>query len=578
MKKLLRYLKKYILQCILAPLFKMLEASFELIVPLVIAALIDDGIGSGNTGIIMQKVVVLFVLAFVGMVAAITAQYFAAKAAIGFATNVRSALFSHMMSLSAADADKLTTSTMINRMTTDINQAQTGVNMFLRLFLRSPFVVFGAMIMAFTIDVKEALIFLAVIIVLFLVVAVITAANIPALKIAQGKLDNITRVVRENLMGVRTLRAFRLEKKEIEDFDSVNKNYVIAGKHAGAISALLNPVTYLIINLAIAVLIYTGGLQVRTGTLSTGQVIALYNYMSQILVELVKLSNLVVTLNKGVTAAGRISDVLQTSPSMVYGKSNGDDVIKGVPQIEFENVSLTYGDAKEAALMNVSLQIYAGQTIGIIGGTGSGKSSMVNLFTRQYDATSGSVRFYGKDIKDYSKEYINSKVCAVLQKAVLIKGTIEDNLRMGNKNCTNEEMITALKAAQAYDFVCEKGGLSAAVEQDGRNFSGGQRQRLSIARAIVAHHDIVLFDDSTSALDYVTERAFRQALENVGEGVTKIIISQRTSSIMNADMILVFEDGEMVGVGTHEELLNNCEVYKEIHNSAGRQYEEVQTV
>ena len=616
MKKLLKYLSEYKKECFLSPFFKMLEATFELIVPLVIASLIDKGITGQNYGHIYLMVAVLGVLAVVGLIMAITAQYFAAKAAIGFATKLRHALFEHLMGLSYSDVDKLGTSTMITRMTSDVNQAQNGVNMFLRLFLRSPFVVFGAMIMAFTIDARVAFIFVVTIAVLFAVVALLMSKNIPAIKKSQEWLDRVTQSTRENLNGVRVLRAFRLEQKEITGFAQINGGLNRAQKHAGRISALMNPLTYILINLGTIGVIYAGGLQVRSGVLSQGQVVALYNYMAQILVELVKLANLVVTLNRALASGNRISDIFDMEPSMKEGrgvtvigmddasdtenegcKTGADTKVVDDSQVDekgyandsqvdkkeyandtsviFDHVSLVYPGAGEESITDISFSVKKGQTIGIIGGTGSGKSSMVNLLARFYDATGGTVTIDGHNIKEYTYKELHKKIGVVMQKAVLFKGTIADNLSMPDENITEEDMNKALVLAQAAQVVEGKGGLMAEVEQNGRNFSGGQKQRLSIARTLAAKPEIVILDDSSSALDYATDLALRRALKEMSEGTTVFIISQRTSSLKHADQIIVLEDGKMVGIGKHDELMKNCEVYREIHNSQLHSEEEV---
>ena len=578
MKKLLVYLKEYRLECVLAPAFKMLEACFELIVPLVIASLIDRGITSGDKSHIYLMVCCLGVLAIVGLTVSITAQYFAAKAAIGFATKLRSELFRHLLNLSYTEVDRVGTSTMITRMTSDVNQAQNGVNMFLRLFLRSPFVVFGAMIMAFTIDSHIALIFVVTIAVLFAVVGFIMSRNIPALKKAQESLDEVTGATRESLNGVRVIRAFRLEAGSVADFS--NKISTLTGrlKNAGHISALMNPLTYILINLGIVVVIYSGGLRVSAGVLSQGQVVALYNYMSQILVELVKLANLVVTLNRAMAGGNRISDVFDLKPSMKegpgvdMGEDPDDDelestVEEGKIAVSFRDVSFIYSGASEESLKDISFTAYKGQTIGIIGGTGSGKSTVANLIARFYDTTAGDVYLFGHDIKDYTFDQIHSLVGSVMQKAVLFKGTIADNLRMASADASDADLKDAVAKAQASEVVSAKGGLDAEVEQGGRNFSGGQRQRLSIARTLAMKTPIVILDDSSSALDYATDLALRRALKELPADTTVFIISQRTSSIQHADQILVLDDGELVGLGTHEELLAGNELYQEIHNS-----------
>ena len=579
MRKLLPYLKEYIRECILAPGFKMLEACFELIVPIVIASLIDRGIGDGDIPYIYLMIVVLFVLAIVGCAVAITAQYFSAKAAIGFATKLRLVLFKHLMNLSYPDIDEVGTSTMITRMTSDVNKVQTGVNMFLRLFLRSPFVVFGAMFMAFTIDFTSALIFVAAIIGIGGVVFFLISKNIPALRQVQNRLDEVTNSTRESLTGLRVLRAFRLESKAIDDFKDVNGNYFDAQTRAGNISALMNPLTYVLINLATAGVIYLGGIKVSMGTLTAGQVIALYNYMSQILVELVKLANLIVTLNRALASSRRISDILDISPSMEDGigaaeagnrqkSCDSEDIQSGrAPYIEFNNVSFAYPGAGEESLSDVNFQVNRGETVGVRGGTGSGKSTLVNLIPRFYDVTKGSVRIDGIDVRDYRVAELRRIVGVVKQKAVLFKGSIADNLRMGDENVSLEDMEKAIADSQSGVIVDGKGVIEAEVEQGGRNFSGGQRQRLSIARTLAYKPDILILDDSSSALDYATDLQLRRAIRNLEYKPTVFIISQRTGSIRYADKIIVLDDGRVAGIGTHDELLDNCEVYREIHSS-----------
>lgn len=579
MRKLLPYLKEYIRECILAPGFKMLEACFELIVPIVIASLIDRGIGDGDIPYIYLMIVVLFVLAIVGCAVAITAQYFSAKAAIGFATKLRLVLFKHLMNLSYPDIDEVGTSTMITRMTSDVNKVQTGVNMFLRLFLRSPFVVFGAMFMAFTIDFTSALIFVIAIVGIGGVVFFLISKNIPALRQVQNRLDEVTNSTRESLTGLRVLRAFRLESKSIDDFKNVNGNYFDAQTRAGNISALMNPLTYVLINLATVGVIYLGGIKVSMGALTAGQVIALYNYMSQILVELVKLANLIVTLNRALASSRRISDILDIKPSMEDGigaaeagnrqkSCDSEDIQSGrAPYIEFNNVSFAYPGAGEESLSDVNFHVNRGETVGVIGGTGSGKSTLVNLIPRFYDVTKGSVRIDGIDVRDYRVAELRRIVGVVKQKAVLFKGSIADNLRMGDENVSLEDMEKAIADSQSGVIVDGKGGIEAEVEQGGRNFSGGQRQRLSIARTLAYKPDILILDDSSSALDYATDLQLRRAIRNLEYKPTVFIISQRTGSIRYADKIIVLDDGRVAGIGTHDELLDNCEVYREIHSS-----------
>ena len=568
MRKLLPYLKEYVKECILSPGFKMLEACFELIVPIVIASLIDRGIGDGDIPYIFRMIVVLFMLAIVGCAVAITAQYFSAKAAIGFATKLRLVLFKHLMNLSYPDIDEVGTSTMITRMTSDVNKVQTGVNMFLRLFLRSPFVVFGAMFMAFTIDFTSALIFVAAIIGIGGVVFFLISKNIPALRQVQNRLDEVTNSTRESLTGLRVLRAFRLESKSIDDFKNVNGNYFDAQTRAGNISALMNPLTYVLINLATVGVIYLGGIKVSMGALTAGQVIALYNYMSQILVELVKLANLIVTLNRALASSRRISDILDIKPSMEDGIGSKVDNQSGrEPYILFDNVSFSYPGAGEESLSDVSFQVNKGETVGVIGGTGSGKSTLVNLIPRFYDVTKGSVRIDGIDVRDYRFAELRKKVGVVKQKAVLFKGSIADNLRMGDEKVSLEDMEKAINDSQSRVIIEGKGGIEAEVEQGGRNFSGGQRQRLSIARTLAYKPEILILDDSSSALDYATDLQLRRAIRNLEYKPTVFIISQRTASIRYADKIIVLEDGLVAGIGTHDELLDSCEVYREIHSS-----------
>ena len=568
MRKLLPYLKEYVRECILAPGFKMLEACFELIVPIVIASLIDRGIGDGDIPYIFRMIVVLVMLAIVGCAVAITAQYFSAKAAIGFATKLRLVLFKHLMNLSYPDIDEVGTSTMITRMTSDVNKVQTGVNMFLRLFLRSPFVVFGAMFMAFTIDFTSALIFVIAIVGIGGVVFFLISKNIPALRQVQNRLDEVTNSTRESLTGLRVLRAFRLESKSIDDFKNVNGNYFDAQTRAGNISALMNPLTYVLINLATVGVIYLGGIKVSMGALTAGQVIALYNYMSQILVELVKLANLIVTLNRALASSRRISDILDIKPSMEDGiGSRADNKSGREPYILFDNVRFSYPGAGEESLSNVNFHVNRGETVGVIGGTGSGKSTLVNLIPRFYDVTKGSVRIDGIDVRDYRFAELRKKVGVVKQKAVLFKGSIADNLRMGDEKVSLEDMEKAINDSQSKVIVEGKGGIEAEVEQGGRNFSGGQRQRLSIARTLAYKPDILILDDSSSALDYATDLQLRRAIRNLEYKPTVFIISQRTASIRYADKIIVLEDGLVAGIGTHDELLDSCEVYREIHSS-----------
>ena len=571
MKKLLIYLRDYKKECVLAPLFKMLEASFELIVPLVMAVIIDSGIAKSDKGLVVRMCGVLILLGIIGLVTSITAQYFAAKAAVGFATNLRHALFKHLQSLSFTEIDTLGTSTMITRMTSDVNQAQTGVNMVLRLFLRSPFVVFGAMIMAFTIDVKSALIFVVAIILLSIVVFGIMLINIPMLKDVQKKLDTVLNITRENLSGVRVIRAFCKEEEEIERFTRKNEELTAKQQKSGSFSALMNPLTYVIINLAILYLIWTGALQVHAGVLTKGQVVSLYNYMSQILVELIKLANLIITVNKSVACANRIQDVFEIKTSMQYKESLKENMkADNSYAVEFKHVALTYSGAGDESLTDIDFTVRKGETVGIIGGTGSGKSSLVNMIPRFYDATKGEVLIDGINVKEYPREVLMKKVGIVLQKAVLFKGTIESNIRWGKKDATSEDIAKAVEIAQAADVVNAKGGTDAVIAQGGKNLSGGQRQRMTIARALVKKPDILILDDSASALDMATDARLRKAIKELDYNPTVFIVSQRTAAIQNADKIIVLDDGKIVGMGTHDELIKNCEIYSEIYYSQYR--------
>lgn len=568
MKKLLVYLKTYKKETILAPLFKMLEASFELFVPLVIAAIIDTGIENKDVPYIVRMAIVLVALAIVGLTCSLTAQYFSAKAAVGFAAKLKSALFAHIESLSFKEIDTLGTSTLITRMTSDINQVQSGVNLVLRLFLRSPFIVFGAMIMAFTIDVKAALIFVVAIPLLAIVVFGIMLVSIPLFKKVQGALDSVLGITRQNLTGVRVIRAFNKEQSEIENFDE--KNAVLTGlqKFVGKISALMNPVTFIIVNGAIAALIWVGALRVDAGILSQGQVVALVNYMSQILVELVKLANLIITVTKAVACGNRIQSVFEIKPSMEEGSRRYSASSEDGYAVEFKNVNLCYNEGADNSLTGIDFSVRKGETVGVIGGTGSGKSSLVGLIPRFYDATQGQVLVDGVNVNEYSFDELREHVGIVMQKAVLFKGTIRENLKWGKNDATDEELWAAIDAAQAREFVETKdGGLDFEIAQGGKNLSGGQKQRLTIARALVRKPDILILDDSASALDYATDAKLRAAIAALPGNMTVFIVSQRTASIMHADKIIVLDDGKIVGMGTQEELLENCEVYKEIYNS-----------
>ena len=566
MRKLLRFLKDYKKESILSPLFKLLEASFELFVPLVMAAIIDTGIGNKDGGFVLKMCGILILLAIVGLTCSITAQYFAAKAAVGFATKVRHALFDHIQKLSYTEMDTAGTDTMITRMTSDINQAQSGVNMVLRLFLRSPFIVFGAMIMAFTIDVKAALIFVVTIPVLSVVVFGIMIITIPLFRRVQASLDKVLGVTRENLTGSRVIRAFNKEQEEIADFDESNERLTDVQLFVGKISALMNPLTYIIINVALVILIWTGAIQVNIGKISQGEVVALVNYMSQILVELVKLANLIITVTKAIACGNRVQSIFEMETSMVDG--NGSKKEDTGYTVEFRNVSMRYKGAGADTLTGIDFKAKPGDTIGIIGGTGSGKSSVVNLIPRFYDVTEGQVMVDGMDVREYKITDLRDKIGIVPQKAVLFAGTVRSNLAWGKEDATEEEMQQALSVAQAAEVVDKKDGkLDAEVEQGGKNFSGGQKQRLTIARALVKQPEILIMDDSSSALDYATDAKLRQAIHNMPNRPTVFIVSQRAASIMYADKIIVLDDGTVAGTGTHEELLKDCRVYQEIYYS-----------
>lgn len=572
MRKLLKYLSQYKKESILSPLLKMLEATFELIVPLVVASMIDVGIKDsllGGRGYIFKCFLILVALGFVGLLVSCTAQFFAAKAATGFSKELRHDLFNHLLNLNFTQIDNIGTSTMITRMTADVNTLQNGVNMFLRLFLRSPFIVMGAMVMAFTIDVKSALIFVAVILALSLVVFLIMRSNIPLLKEVQKKLDEVLNLTRENLSGARVIRAFTQEEKQYADFEKTNDKLTAKQLKAGRISGLLNPLTYVLINLAIVVLIMMGSSQVNKGILTTGQVVALYNYMSQILVELIKFASLIVTVNKSLASANRVNEVFALTTGMDEGTETDNSVLSD-SFIEFRNVSLQYHSGADEAVSNISFAINKGQTLGIIGGTGSGKSTIANMIPRFYDATLGEVLVDGVNVKSSNLEELRGRIGYVMQKAVLFEGTIKDNLLWGNGEASEEDIMEAVKTAVAEDVVKAKGGLSAKIEAGGKNLSGGQRQRLTIARALVRKPDILILDDSSSALDYVTDLKLRSNIASLDYNPTVVIISQRTASVQDADKILVLDDGQMAGYGTHEELLKSSEVYQEIYNSSFR--------
>jgi ATP-binding cassette subfamily B multidrug efflux pump len=572
MKRLMMYLKDYKKESILAPLFKLLEAFFELMVPLVMANIIDYGISNRNMGYIGKMGLLLLLLGVVGLASSITAQFFAAKAAVGVSTKLRQALFDHIEDLSFTDIDKAGTSTMITRMTSDVNQVQSGINMTLRLFLRSPIIVFGAMIMAFTIDVKCALIFVVAIPLLSIVVFGIILSTIPMYKKVQSRLDQVLGITRENLTGVRVIRAFHQEAKEEERFRENNEALSAMQIFVGKISACMNPVTYIIVNGAIIALIYTGAVQVNIGNLSQGEVVAIINYMNQILVELVKLANLIVTMTKALACADRVASVFDIGADAAYvGAQNqklADKVDKSAPFLDFKHVSLTYQGAGAPTLQDMNFTVNRGDTVGIIGGTGSGKTSLVNLIPGFYPATEGEILLEGRDIKTMSDEELRGRIGVVPQKAVLFKGTIRSNLQWGKPDATEEEMWKALELAQASEVVEGKDGkLDATVAQNGKNFSGGQRQRLTIARALVREPEILILDDSASALDYATDAKLRAALRTLENKTTTFIVSQRASTIRHADKIIVLDDGEIAGVGTHDELLKDCTVYQEIYYS-----------
>lgn len=565
MKSLLKYLKNYKKETILAPLFKMLEASFELFVPLVIAAIIDVGIPGNDTGYIVKMSLVLLVLALIGLVCAITAQYFSAKAATGFVAELRHALFEHIQELSFQTQDRLGTSTLITRMTSDMNQVQSGVNLVLRLFLRSPFIVFGAMVMAFTVDVKGALVFVVTIPLLSIIVFGIMLYTMPLYKKVQSYLDAVLLTTRENLVGARVIRAFNKEESEICQFEEQNQRLADAQKFVGRISGLMNPMTYIVVNGATLVLIYIGAIRVNAGGLTQGEVVALVNYMSQILVELVKLANLIISVTKAIACGNRIQAVFEEKPEMGEGAGSWEP---SEEMVRFDHVSLTYGGSKEESLTDISFTVKKGDTVGIIGGTGSGKTTLVHLIPRFYDASKGDVYVSGKNVRDYKFDELRTKIGIVMQKAVLFKGSIEENLRWGNENATPEEIEEALRISQAKEFVESKeGGISFMVEQGGKNLSGGQKQRLTIARAMVRKPEILILDDSASALDLATDRALTEAIREMKDHPTTFIVSQRAASIRHADQILVMDDGNLVGHGTHEQLLANCETYQEIYYS-----------
>lgn len=564
MKDLIKYLRHYIKESILAPLFKMLEASFELFVPLVMAAIIDTGIKNSDKPYIFKMGMVLVGLAIVGFISALTAQYFAAKAAVGFGKELRGDLYRHINTLSYSEIDKIGTSTLITRLTADVNQMQTAVNLFLRLFLRSPFIVIGAVVMAFTVDPKTAIIFAVSIPLLAVVVFGIMFYSVPIYKKVQNRLDSVMRMTRENLSGVRVIRAFNHEQREIEDFDKCSEELKDMQLYGGKISAYLNPITYVIVNLSIVLIIYVGGLRVGTGRLTQGEVISLINYMSQVLVELIKLSNLIINLTKSVACGNRINDVFKIKPSINDGsgiKTENDTAV------EFDHVSATYAGSNEKSLDSLTLNVPRGSTVGIIGATGSGKTTLINLIPRFYDVSGGSLKVNGTDVRNYNVDELRKLVGVVPQKAALVSGTVRDNMKWGKPDATDEEINAALKTAQALDFVDEKDGLDSKILQGGKNLSGGQIQRLTIARALVRKPEILILDDSSSALDFATDAALRRAIKSDTDNMTVFIVSQRFSTIKNADMIIVLDDGRVCGIGKHDELFESCEEYRDICES-----------
>jgi hypothetical protein len=574
LRKLLIYIRDYKLESILGPLFKLLEACMDLIVPLVMAYIIDKGIGGNDKGLIVRLCLLLVGLGFVGLTFSITAQFFAAKASVGFIKQVKHAVFAHIQRLSFSDIDRVGSNTLITRLTSDMNQIQTGVNLTLRLFLRSPFIVAGAVVMAFTIDVEIGILFVIIIIILSAVIFGVMYWCIPKYRDVQSALDKVLGKTRENLTGVRVIRAFCKEDEEIRDFEKSNKFLTDLSKRVGTVSSLMNPLTYVIVNIGIATLIYKGAIRVEAGALTQGQIVALYNYMSQILVELVKFATMFLNITRSVACGNRVQSILDIEPGMIevdITTTDSDKMDENI--VEFSNVSLNYNgklspDSEENALNNINFTVKKGETVGIIGGTGSGKTSLISLIPRFYDASEGEVRVKGRNVTAYSFKELRKTVAVVLQKASLFKGSIRDNIKWGNENATDEEIMEAVRLACAEDVVNSKEGkLDFVIEQEGRNLSGGQKQRLSIARALVGKPDILILDDSSSALDYATDLALRKGINALEYKPTVFIVSQRTSSIMQADQIVVLDDGELVGVGKHENLLKSCEVYREIYNS-----------
>ena len=567
MRTLAPFLKDYKKESILAPFFKFLEVVFDLLVPIVVARIIDTGVARNDHGFIVRNFFLLILMAAAGLTVSITAQFFAAKASVGFATELRQAVYDHVQGLSYTELDRLGTDTLITRLTDDINQVQNGLNMGLRLLLRSPFIVIGSMVMAFTINVRCALIFAAAIPVLFLVVFVIMYLSIPLFGRVQGKLDAVTGLTRENLTGVRVIRAFCREKEAVEEFDRSNLALTKLNEFVGRLSALLNPVTYVLINIATVILINNAGLQVSLGNMQQGEVVALYNYMAQMIVELIKLASLIITLNKSAACAGRVADILKVDSTMEFtGSSSGDST--GSRSVEFQNVTFSYQGTGAPSLTDISFSVKRGETVGIIGGTGSGKSTLVNLIARFYDATSGEILLDGENIRNYSRQALRDKIGVVPQRAALFKGSIRDNMKWGREDATDEEIWSALTTAQAREIVEGKPGqLDFALEQNGKNLSGGQRQRLTIARALVKNPEILILDDSASALDFATDAALRKALAGLGGQVTTFLVSQRAASIRQADQILVLDDGALCGLGTHDTLIRSCSTYREIYFS-----------
>ena len=566
MKSLFKYLKEYKKETVLSPVFKLLEAAFELLIPLVVARIIDVGIYSNDKAYIFKMITLMILLGVIGFSASVTGQYYAAKASAGFGTKIRDALFKKIQGMSYSDLDRIGTSTLINRLTSDTNQVQSGLNFFLRLLLRSPFIVLGSMVMTFTIDFKSAMIFAVTILILIITVLSLIFFGIPFYRKAQSSLDRVTQITRENLAGVRVIRGFCREEDEKKDFDETVGRLNVLQKIAGKISGLTNPAAYVVINTAIICIIHSGAVRINSGAMSQGQIIALYNYMMQMLVELIKLANLVVFISKSVACGNRISAVLSLDTGEQNNPSPLNAAVPDAPRVEFRHVSMKYADASDSSISDITFKAYPGETVGIIGGTGSGKTTLVNMIPRFYECSSGEVLIDGVNVNETDIRELREKCGMVPQKAVLFKGTIRENMKWGCPDATDEEIISALRQAQAEDVVKSKGGLDAEVEQYGRNFSGGQRQRLTIARALVRRPEILILDDSASALDYSTDAKLRIAVKNLDFRPTTFIVSQRTSSVMNSDKIIVLDDGDVAGIGTHEELYMNCPLYREIHD------------